>query len=123
MDIDVLEPEDLFTLLSSPTRLRCLFLIYKRVELCVCELSYALEISQPKISRHLALLRQMNLVTTRRTGLWVHYRINQNLLSWIYKALETTFDGIQHFTPYHADLMRLSTNEDLANICKVNRAG
>jgi len=52
-----------FQLLSDETRLRCLLLLQKEGELCVCELVYALDIIQPKISRHLAALRDAGIVT------------------------------------------------------------
>ena len=53
-----MRPEDLFSLLSDRTRLRALMLIQAEGELCVCELTFALGESQPKVSRHLALMRQ-----------------------------------------------------------------
>jgi len=64
-------PEEFFNLLSDGTRLRCLSLIYQKNELCVCELTYALNTIQPKISRHLAILKKASIVVDRREGLWV----------------------------------------------------
>ena len=52
-----MNPEQLFGLLADPTRLRSLALIQSEGEVCVCELTFALEESQPKISRHLASMR------------------------------------------------------------------
>ncbi len=49
-----IDTKSLFQLLSDPTRLRCLLLMQVEGELCVCELTHALDLSQPKISRHLA---------------------------------------------------------------------
>lgn len=46
---------DTFAALADPIRLRCLALIAARQELCVCELVGALELPQPKVSRHLAI--------------------------------------------------------------------
>lgn len=63
-------------------------------ELCVCELTHALGISQPKISRHLAQLRESELVLSRREGLWIHYRINPDLPSWCHGALANALEGI-----------------------------
>jgi ArsR family transcriptional regulator, arsenate/arsenite/antimonite-responsive transcriptional repressor len=42
---------------------------------CVCDIHESLQISQPKASRHLAYLRRAGLVTDRKKGLWVHYRL------------------------------------------------
>ena len=64
----------LFKALADPTRLRILGLLLTG-EVCVCDLHESLKISQPKASRHLAYLRRVGLVETRREGLWIHYRI------------------------------------------------
>src|SRR5579875_494810 len=64
----------IFRVLSDPTRLRLLHLANGR-ELCVCYLTEVLRLSQPKISRHLAYLRRFRLVTARRQGKWMHYRL------------------------------------------------
>ena len=65
-------PKDLFAALAHDTRLRCLMLLMKHNELCVCELTYAIGAPQPHISRHLAQLRELTLVSARREGLWIH---------------------------------------------------
>ena len=65
---------DVFKALSDPTRLRILGLLLTG-EVCVCDLHESLKISQPKASRHLAYLRRVGLVETRRDGLWIYYRI------------------------------------------------
>ena len=59
-------PESVFNTLSDPTRLRALMVIQSEGEVCVCELTYALQESQPKISRHLALMRDAGIVEARR---------------------------------------------------------
>lgn len=52
---------EFFKLVADDTRLRCLLLLVQEGELCVCELMTALNESQPKISRHLALLRDAKI--------------------------------------------------------------
>ncbi|MDE3104596.1 MAG: winged helix-turn-helix transcriptional regulator [Acidobacteriota bacterium] len=64
----------LFTALADQTRLRLLHLMQDR-EVCVCVLAEVLQLSQPKISRHLASLRRSGLVQARRDGKWMHYRV------------------------------------------------
>lgn len=64
----------LFLALSHPMRLRLLQLLGGR-EVCVCELVEALGQPQPKISQHLAALRNAGIVAARREGKWMHYRI------------------------------------------------
>ncbi len=63
-----------FLALADRTRLRLLSLIGEN-EVCVCFFVEVLKISQPKISRHLAYLRKAGLVSARRQGKWMHYRI------------------------------------------------
>src|ERR1051325_3134985 len=66
--------ESLFKTLADATRLRILGLLLAG-EVCVCDLHESLKIPQSKASRHLAYLRRAGLVTTRRDGLWMHYRL------------------------------------------------
>lgn len=78
-----MSPLELFKALSDLTRLQSLLLIQQEQELCVCELMVALELSQPKISRHLALLRDAELLETEKRGQWVFYRLSAQLDDWI----------------------------------------
>lgn len=68
------DTELLFRALADRTRLRLLNLMGDD-EICVCFLVEALGINQPKISRHLAYLRRAGIVTARREGKWMHYRL------------------------------------------------
>ncbi len=65
-------------------------LVEREQELCVCELTEALDVSQPKISRHLAQLRQCELLLDRKQGQWVFYRINPALPGWAKLVLQET---------------------------------
>lgn len=69
----------LFTLLAEPVRLRLLGLLASG-ELCVCKLFPALGLPQSTVSRHLGILRQAKIVTARRKGTWIHYRLARE--SW-----------------------------------------
>jgi len=66
----------LFAALADPTRLRLLNLMAGR-EVCVCYFVEILKQGQPKISRHLAYLRRAGIVSARRDGKWMHYRIQR----------------------------------------------
>ncbi|HEX8926628.1 MAG TPA: metalloregulator ArsR/SmtB family transcription factor [Terriglobales bacterium] len=66
--------ERIFQGLGDRTRLRLLNLIGES-EVCVCYFVEVLDLPQPTISRHLAYLRRSGLVTARREGKWMHYRI------------------------------------------------
>jgi len=63
-----------FQALGDNTRLRLLNLMGEQ-ELCVCYFVEILGAPQPKISRHLAYLRNAGIVAARREGKWMHYRI------------------------------------------------
>jgi len=64
-----------FKALADPTRLRIINLIADQ-EVCVCYFVEILKTNQPKISRHLAYLRRAGIVSARREGIWMHYRIS-----------------------------------------------
>lgn len=66
-----------FKALSDPTRLRILLLLLKR-ELCVCELTFILEMEQSRISHQMRVLRNADLVEDMREGKWIIYRVPEN---------------------------------------------
>ena len=68
---------NIFKALSDETRLRILKLLGNG-ELCVCDLFSALDMVQPKVSFHLSVLKEAGLITDRKEGRWVHYRINDS---------------------------------------------
>ena len=99
--------ENFFTALADPTRLRSLLLLTAEGELCVCELTHALDESQPKISRHLATLREAGIVSDRREGLWIHYRLNPELPAWAREILNTASKANATAKPFAQDRKRL----------------
>ena len=102
-----IEPKPFFHLLSDETRLRCLMLMQVEGELCVCELIHALDVIQPKISRHLAMLRDAGLVSDRRQGQWIYYQIHPELADWACEILQTTADASTGRAPFVDDLVAL----------------
>ncbi|PXW51023.1 ArsR family transcriptional regulator [Grimontella sp. AG753] len=78
----------LFKNLSDETRLGIVLLLRAMGELCVCDLCTALDQSQPKISRHLAMLRESGLLLDRKQGKWVHYRLSPHIPSWAAQVIE-----------------------------------
>ena len=88
-----LDPTKFFKSLTDEVRLRCLMLIQYEGELCVCEMMAALDDIQPKVSRHLALLRKNGLLVDRRQGQWMYYRINPDLPTWAKSVLANTTDN------------------------------
>lgn len=76
-----------FKCLADETRLNLVLLIAQYQELCVCDLTEKLQLSQPKISRHLALLRNQGILQDRRKGQWVYYRLHEQLPTWCREIL------------------------------------
>ncbi len=103
-----LNNETFFKMLSDNTRLRALMLMQRMGELCVCELTHALNLSQPKISRHLAQLREYEIVDTRRDGQWMYYQINSQLPAWALGVLQQTSSGIGETEQFFSDFSVLN---------------
>ncbi len=100
---------DLFKSFSEPIRLRLLHLLATtEPELCVCDLVTLLDAPQGTISRHLTHLRLVGLVTDRREGVWVYYRLAPSqtkahaaLLNCLKSCFEddpTLAADLQHYT-------------------------
>lgn len=104
-----IKPDTLFAALAHPLRLRAMQLLASENELCVCELTHALAVAQPTISRHLALLREAGLVQDRRQGLWIYYRLNTQLPAWAQDAIRVVAAGIADDEPYARDRAELAT--------------
>jgi ArsR family transcriptional regulator len=64
-----------FKSLADETRLKILWLLMAREELCFCDVVGALGITQSKASRHLRYLYHLGWVTDRREGLLMNYRL------------------------------------------------
>ena len=65
-----------FKALSDETRLRIIKLL-EQGELCVCDITAALDIVQPKVSFHLSTLKEAGLIKDRKQGKWIHYSLNE----------------------------------------------
>lgn len=96
----------LFAALADPTRLRLLNLMAGR-EVCVCYFVEILKQGQPKISRHLAYLRNAGIVEARREGKWMHYRIERPDDPDAVAILETTIASFKANKEMQSDLARL----------------
>ena len=100
-------PHQFFKLLADETRVRCLLLIAREGAICVAELAASLEVSQPKVSRHLALLRSSGVVIDQRRGQWVYYQIMPNLPGWMNKQIQGLVNSHCLATQYQQDKQNL----------------
>jgi ArsR family transcriptional regulator len=87
---------NLFKILSDETRLRILVLLYNK-ELCVCQIQGILEESQPKISKHLAKLRDLGFVKDERKEQFVYYSLIENKM--LYEILKSIIEN------YHENIL------------------
>lgn len=76
MDLQQLEQQ--LKVLGDLNRLK-IIAILKKGELCVCEFTEVLQISQPAVSQHLRKLKDLNILLERKEGTWKYYRINEKL--------------------------------------------
>jgi ArsR family transcriptional regulator len=99
--------ERFFQALGDNTRLRLLNLMGDQ-ELCVCYFVEILGAPQPKISRHLAYLRSAGIVSARREGKWMHYRIVMPAHIGAAQILRQTLDWLKEEKAMQRDRARLS---------------
>ncbi len=102
----------LFAALADTTRLRLLNLmagdgLMAGREVCVCHFVEILGQSQPKISRHLAYLRQAGIVAARREGKWMHYSICAPADSAAASILSAALAALGHDRQMRADRAKL----------------
>jgi ArsR family transcriptional regulator len=96
----------LFAALADRTRLRLLNLMDGR-EVCVCYFVEILKQGQPKISRHLAYLRNAGIVSARREGKWMHYSIERPTDARASAVLDATLLSLKSDREMQVDLARL----------------
>ena len=96
----------LFAALADPTRLRLLNLMRGR-EVCVCYFVEILQQSQPKVSRHLAYLRNAGVVSARREGKWMHYRIEMPSDAGAAAILTDVLNALEDAVEMRSDFARL----------------
>lgn len=111
MDTRLTTLETLFKALADGTRLRILGLLLAG-EVCVCDIHGSLGLPQPKVSRHLAYLRRAGLVDTRRSGLWVHYRLATLSDPVLQALLDAVGHAISHLDSGTRDRKRLAKLAD-----------
>lgn len=99
--------ERFFQALGDNTRLRLLNLMGEQ-EVCVCYFVEILGQPQPKISRHLAYLRSAGIVSARREGKWMHYRIEMPRHIGAAQVLTTTLNWLKEDRAMQADQARLA---------------
>jgi ArsR family transcriptional regulator len=75
--------------ISEPNRLKILCLL-KDGEKCVCDIWQCLKLPQNLVSHHLKILKNLNLISSKKVGLKVFYKLNQKVVKKYLKELEKT---------------------------------
>lgn len=112
--VDIIE---VLKALAHENRIRILNLLAKS-ELCVCELENIMQVNQSNASRHLAKLKQVNLIEGRKNAQWIYYHLNENLLAehpFIKLLIE---DELSNFADAREDLKRLEKYNNSSLSCE-----
>jgi ArsR family transcriptional regulator len=114
-----------FKALADESRLKMLWLLFNRRELCVCDVMAVLEITQSKASRHLAALRHVGIATDRKEGLWSYYSlrdVEDELAREHLKLLRTSLARRPDAKPLLAKLNAWLKAKSRGNTCIENSA-
>ena len=95
-----------FRAFADENRIRLLNLLLEG-EVCVCDLCDVLDMPQPRISRHLAYLRRVGLVTVRQDGKWKHYAAAKPSAGLRRRLLNCVRGCLRDIDVLQADLARL----------------
>jgi len=106
--VSAADSSQLFGTFADPTRLRILNLLGAGREVCVCDLCEVLGETQPKVSRHLAILRKSGLVRVRREGRWRHYALTEDPSMLQRRVLECVASCLAELPELAADRRRLA---------------
>ncbi|HVD46792.1 MAG TPA: metalloregulator ArsR/SmtB family transcription factor [Candidatus Limnocylindria bacterium] len=83
------ETVELLKALADPTRLSMVSVLRQQAgPVCVCDLVAAFDLTQPTISHHMAVLKRAGLVESSKQGIWVYYRLRDELPQGVNKALQ-----------------------------------
>jgi ArsR family transcriptional regulator, arsenate/arsenite/antimonite-responsive transcriptional repressor len=107
---------DFFKMLSDETRVRILVLLYHK-KLCVCQMCGIMEETQPKISKHLAKLRDMGFIKDERKEQFIYYYLNFSY-KLFEEVLKNIIDNIDEYDKIKNDIKRLGGTEVYLTNCK-----
>ena len=107
----------IYKLLSDETRLRVIMLLQQE-ELCVCEICGVLDVSQPKVSKCLSKLRDLNLVEDTRKEKFVFYSLKKTH-KVLNSNLNSILNSIDDFKIFALDQQRLIKKETYLDACSI----
>lgn len=110
---------NVFKILSDETRLRIVVLLAQQ-ELCVCQLCGILDVSQPKVSKNLSKLRDMNLVIDERKEKFVYYKLKTDN-AVLTNTIDNILKGMEEYPQLITDKNRLKDKEKYLNQCCIDQ--
>ncbi|KPP97328.1 metalloregulator ArsR/SmtB family transcription factor [Marinobacter sp. HL-58] len=109
-------PVSVFRALGDELRLAILMLIRNQKKLCVHELTTALDSSQPKVSRHLANLKEAGLLEAARQGQWVYYFLHPQMPQWLMRVLDETSDSNTTLVEREMERLKAMTDRPVVRV-------
>jgi ArsR family transcriptional regulator len=103
--------------LSDPNRVKVVKLLDGR-ELCVCEITEALQLAQSTVSKHLRILEEAGLVLYRKLGPWIFYRLADNGGEYV-ETLLGHLQGWLEQDPQILDVHKRLQSIDLRKNCRI----
>ena len=104
---DLKNIEKIIKALADKNRLRIVYLLNGKKDLCVCEITDIIGLSQPTISSHLRLLENAGLIVSDKDGLWVNYNINRQADLFSRKVIEMICKDLKKDKQILSDLKKL----------------
>ena len=105
---------------SDENRLRIIGLLDSRAEICVCEITAIIGLSQPTISSHLKLLEGAGFIEHKKVGLWVNYSVSRDMDPDIGAILDTVLQAARKSKTVKDDIKKLSS-VDRDSLCSRNK--
>ncbi|KUO48763.1 MAG: hypothetical protein APF76_17920 [Desulfitibacter sp. BRH_c19] len=108
-----------FKALGEPTRLKILKILSVQ-SMCVCELSEVLDMLQPRVSQHLRILKEADLVVENKEGYFTFYSLNQEniVVLWdrFLEFLNVDLEILQGYEEAYIRLKDIDSNERVRSI-------
>lgn len=103
--------------ISDESRIRIINLLKSKKEVCVCEITEIINLSQPTISSHLKKLQEAGIITFRKDGLWVNYYLSEEMDTEIKELIDLIIRFIEKDPIVKKDLLKAAHIDRIA-ICK-----
>lgn len=114
---DLKNIEKIIKALADKNRLRIVYLLNEKQDLCVCEITDIIGLSQPTISSHLKLLENAGLIESDKDGLWVNYNINRQADLFSRRSIEMICKDLKKDKQAISDVKKLKAI-DRDKICR-----